>query len=257
MADENNWHKEDGFEFALYPAKTEKPESLVIILHGFGGNARGWQRAAQDMQNDIPGADVIALQAPLKLVHPDLPPDQDGYMWFPYNGGTFLSQTKLWLTHIFNHLPIIDEINAFADAQLKKRGLAPQNLAYVGQSMGAIVALQTGLGRKDAVAGIVSHAGAVLPLTKVRSRPPVLLVMGEKDEIFNGPSITTPGLKGAFYRAVSFAHRDSMRRLEDKGVPHSEQIIAGMGHAITAQAWKAGTDFLKGLPGFAKKNSPS
>jgi phospholipase/carboxylesterase len=249
VSDTSHWHRENGFEFSLYPAKTEKAENLIILLHGFGGNGKGWQRAAEEMQADIPGADIIALQAPLKLIHPDLSPDQDGFMWFPYNGGPFLKQAKLWLTHIFNHLPVIDEINAFADAQLKKRGLGTQNLAYVGQSMGAIVAVQTGLARKDGVAGIVSHSGAVIPLTKVRNKSPVLLLMGENDPVFNKPPVTAPGLKGAFLRAMSFAHRDSVRRLDEKGVPHTEIVIEGMGHELTKESWKIGADFLKKLLG--------
>ena len=247
----NNWQNENGFEFAFYPAKTGKAESLILILHGYGGNAKGWQQSAAQLQEKIPGADVIALQGPIKVIHPDLPPGKEGFMWFQYNGGPFLKQAKLWLTHIFNHLPVIDNINAFADAQLAKRGLKPENLGLIGQSMGAIAAVQTGLYRKQQIAGIVSHSGVVLPLTKVRSRPEVLLVMGENDPIFNRPPAPPQrGLKRIFAAAaklISFSHRDSARRLDNRQVPHTDKIIPGMAHEVTRESWEAGNNFLARL----------
>ena len=70
MTASSNWHKEGGFEYALFPAKTEKPESLIIYMHGIGSNAEHFDAHAQSIQDKIPGAEVIALQAPIELKDP-------------------------------------------------------------------------------------------------------------------------------------------------------------------------------------------
>ena len=72
MSTPSNWHNEDGFEFALFPAKNGKAKNLVIVLHGHGSNTANWEAHSRQMQNEMPDADILNVQGPVKLpVGPD------------------------------------------------------------------------------------------------------------------------------------------------------------------------------------------
>lgn len=243
-----SWQKENGFEFALFPARTEKPQSLVIYMHGVGDNARNFDHYAAALQEKIPGADVISLQAPIKFEHPDLPKGQEGYTWFPY-GGKVLPQVKTWLMHIFNRLPVAGKVEAFAKAQLEKRGLGSGDLAFAGHSMGAIVALEAGLSSRKAVAAVASLGGTVPPFTKVKSRPEVFLQMGQWDDVFNEPAPRLPKgtLKRAFTKAadkLSLRHGRATERLQKKGIAFTGKIYEGQGHMLDEAAWADSASFI-------------
>jgi len=249
MDDVGAWKKENGFEFALFPAKTEKRTSLIIYLHGVGDNARGFEDHAAALQEKVPGADVIALQAPTKFEHPDLPAGQEGFTWFPY-GGKVMPQVKTWLAHIFNRLPVAGKVEAFAKAQLEKRGLDASDLAFAGHSMGAIVAIETGLTSKNTVAAIASLGGTVAPFSAVKRRPPVFLQMGEWDDIFGADAPRLPKkspLKSAFIKAadkMSLRHGRALERLAKKGVPVTEKLYPMQGHMLDADAFKDSANFI-------------
>ena len=80
--------------------------------------------------------------------------------------------------------PILD---AFIDEQLAANGLTDKDLVLVGFSQGTMMALQVGLRRKTAPAGILGYSGMLvdpesLP-QEISARPPVLLVHGQSDDI--------------------------------------------------------------------------
>jgi predicted esterase len=243
-----NWHQENGFDYALYPAKTEKPESLIICLHGFGSIARISDNYLKAVQDKIPGADIINLQAPLEIRHAQIPEGQKGYTWFPL-GGAIMPQVKMVLSQVFNRLAIAKKVEAFAHAELAKRGLTEGNLAYIGNSMGAIVALEAGLSGKNPVAAIVARGGTVLPFTRIKNKSGVFLQVGELDKMFNTPpgSQKKKFLKRAVARAtrrLSLKHARAVQRLQNKEVPLSEKIYPGQGHMLDQTAWKDGVEFI-------------
>ncbi len=252
-----NWHKENGFEFALFPAKTGKAEHLIVILHGIGGNGKEWEKAAAQLQAKVPNADIIAVQAPLPYANKNLPKDHEGYAWFNY-GGAPHKQARAWLSHVFSHIPVVDKMNSFIDAQLKKRGLETKDLGLIGQSMGGLVAMQASFYRDKPCAGVVAHGGTVMSFTKIRSKPEVLLIMGDKDPIFFSPKEKPKGfLKRAFTRAAnvfSLHHDEVVKRLKKKGVPFTEKFIPGLEHCINDESWEAGNDFI--AKQLQKKNKP-
>ncbi len=256
MADPSpsNWHNENGFEYALYPAKNTTADSLIIYMHGVGSNAKIDASYLRSMRDKIPGADIILLQAPIEIKSTSVPSDEKGYSWVPF-GGPLKPQVQAWLSHVFNRMPVAEQVEAFASAQLTKRGLTEENLAYFGHSMGAIVALQAGLSGDKPVAAIVSRGGTVLPFTKAVSKPKVFLQMGELDELFNGAP-PPPTEKGFLRRAFSLAgnhfslrHERSVERLQKQQVPLTEKVYPKQGHGHDYTAWNEGVDFIaKALP---------
>jgi predicted esterase len=249
MTQPSDWHEEDGFKFRLFPAKTAKAESVVIYMHGVGSSPDDIaDEYIKRLQQKVPGADVIALQAPIKIRKSTAYPDPHGYSWFPLIM-SLKSETKMWLTHIFNRLPIAEKVENFAKKQLTKRGLTEDNLAYYGHSMGGIVALQAGLTGKKPVAAIVSLAGSVMPFTQVKNNSKVFLQMGEKDDLFNAPPMPMPEkgfLKQAFVRAAEFiclGHHRSVERLKGK-VPLTEKVYPNLTHENNVTMWEDGVDFI-------------
>jgi phospholipase/carboxylesterase len=254
MVKPSNWHKEDGFEFALFPAKSGKAKNLVLVLHGHGSNTANWAEHAKQMHDEMPDADILTLQGPIRM--PKGPDGVQNYTWTAYEG-PILKQAAQSLKLVFNHLPVVDKLNSFIDKQLAKRGLTPDELGLVGSSMGGIVVLQTALSRRKAVGGVVSHSGALLPFTKVKSKPDILLIMGGKDEIFSKPEVKAKGLKRAFAevkKRLSIQHKDTLKRFRRRGVQITEIFYPGMGHEVTPESIKAGDEFL--LKALEKKKKP-
>lgn len=248
MATTSTWHEENGFKYQLFTAKTAKPDCLVIYLHGLDNVAEIPPSYVSAVHAKIPGADIIALQAPIKIRKSLAYPDPKGYSWFPL-GMSIKSEARTWFNHIFKRLTIAEKVEAFAKGQLAKRSLTEDKLAYYGHSMGGIVALQAGLSGDKPVAAIVSLGGSVVPLTKVKNKSKVFLQMGEKDDVFNTPPVPVPEkgfLKQIFARAaenLSLRHARSMDRLKDK-VPLTEKIYPNQGHPHNDAMWKDGVEFI-------------
>ena len=254
MTTPSNWHNEDGFEFALFPAKSGTAKQLVVVLHGHGSNTANWEAHAKQMQREMPDADIITVQGPVKL--PIGTDGVQGYSWTAYQGSS-VKIIKETLTMIFNHLPVVDKLNHFIDQQLKKRGLSDDQLGLVGSSMGSIAALQTALSRKKTIAGLVSHSGALLPFTKVKSKPDILLIMGGKDDVFSKPETSKKGLSrlfNAMTRHFSVQHKDTLRRLRQKKVSFTEKFYPEMKHETTPESISAGSQFLLNV--FEKRKKP-
>lgn len=80
--------------------------------------------------------------------------------------------------------PLLD---AYIDDLLAKLGLGADRLALVGFSQGTMMALHVAPRRAEAVAGVVGYSGRLLAAASlpadVRSRPPVLLIHGDADQI--------------------------------------------------------------------------
>ncbi len=124
----------------------------------------------------------------------------------------------------------------FLDAELERHKLPPSALALVGFSQGTMMALHVGLRRTTAPAAIVGYSGLlVVPpegeieafAAEIKSRPPVLLVHGDRDELIPAQALfqATQGLAAL-------------------GVSVEWHLSAGIGHGIDAEGLRHGGEFL-------------
>ncbi len=240
----------------LFPAKTGKAQRLVVVMHGHGSNPENWEAHAKQVHDAMPDADVINLRGPLKTA--PVKGEPQGYTWVPHEGPV-LAQAKAYLSIIFNYLPVVDDLNDYLDRQLAKRGLSDEHLGILGNSMGAIAALQTTLHRDKPVGGVVAHSGALLPLTKGKTKPDVLVIMGGKDEIFCKPE--EPAKKGLLARAFNKAarrfniqHKDTLKRLTKKGINFEEKFYPDLAHETSTQTIDDSIAFLNKK--LQRKNHP-
>jgi phospholipase/carboxylesterase len=203
--------------------RSGKARRLVVFLHGYGADGndlieigRAWQPLLPDTAFVSPHAIERCGQAP------------SGRQWFPL---TFRDPNERW-TGVNKAGPVLEQ---FIDAELGRRHLPPTALALVGFSQGTMMALHVGLRRAAAPAAIVGYSGLfVLPekepekiAGEIRSRPPVLLVHGDRDDLIP--------VQALFQAAQGLA---------DLGVPVEWHLSAGIGHGIDAEGLRHGGEFL-------------
>ena len=199
-------------------------KQLVIFLHGYGADGndlidigRAWQQVLPDAAFVSPHAPNPCGQAPM------------GREWFPL---TMRDPNERW-TGVNAAAPVL---NAFIDSELKRRGLTDSALALVGFSQGTMMSLHVGLRRATAPAAIVGYSGMlVVPedidpdkfAGEVRSRPPVLLVHGDQDQLIP--------VQALMHAAQGLAALE---------IPVEWHISPGVGHGIDQEGLRQGGEFL-------------
>jgi phospholipase/carboxylesterase len=197
---------------------------LVVFLHGYGADGndlidigRAWQGMLPDTAFVSPHAPEPCGQAPV------------GKQWFPL---FTRAQNERW-EGVNKAGPLLQ---AFLDAELARRKLPPSALALVGFSQGTMMALHVGLRRAVPPAAIVGYSGIfVLPdqakadavLGEIKSRPPVLLIHGDQDDLIPVQAL----LQGS----------QELAALE---VPVEWHISSGVGHGIDQEGLRHGGAFL-------------
>jgi phospholipase/carboxylesterase len=205
-------------------------KQLVVFLHGYGADGndlidigRAWASLLPDAAFVSPHAARPCGQAP------------SGREWFPL---TFRDPDERWVG-VQAAAPALE---AFLDAELQRRKLPPSALALVGFSQGTMMALHVGLRRAVQPAAIVGYSGMlVVPenvdpdefAAEIRSRPPVLLIHGDEDQLIPVQAI--------FHAAQGLAALE---------IPAEWHISAGVGHGIDQEGLRHGGEFL------AKRLSP-
>jgi phospholipase/carboxylesterase len=197
---------------------------LVVLLHGYGADGKDLIEIGRAWQQYLPDAAFVSPHAPEPCAGAPM-----GRQWFPL---TFRDPDERW-RGVNAAAPIL---NRFLDAELARRKLPDSALALVGFSQGTMMALHVGLRRAAAPAGIVGYSGlfvmpnnaepeAVAP--EIKSRPPVLLVHGDRDELIP--------VQALFHATQALAALD---------VPAEWHISPGIGHGIDQEGLRHGGEFL-------------
>jgi phospholipase/carboxylesterase len=201
------------------PAASGKADRLVIFCHGYGADGNDLIGLGQHWQRLMPTTAFASPHAPERCTMSPM-----GYQWF---GITRLQPEEL-LRGVEKAAPVLE---AFIDAELARLGLDASRLALVGFSQGTMMSLHVGLRRKIAPAAIVGFSGALpgaerLP-AEIASRPPVLLVHGDADEV-----IPVEALNAA------------ANGLGAAGVAVRWHISRGIGHGIAPDGLELAGNFL-------------
>ena len=202
------------------PASGGKPRQLVVLLHGLGADGNDLIGLAPYWARLLPEAEFVSPDAPFPC---DMAPF--GRQWFSLQDR---SPTSI-LAGVRAAAPILD---AFIDDALKARGLDEPRLALVGFSQGTMMSLYVGLRRAKALAGILGYSGALVGAQslaqEIRSRPKVLLIHGDADEVVPPQALPM-----------------AIRGLEAAGVPVEMLICPGLGHGIDQEGLTRGGEFLR------------
>ncbi len=206
-----------GGPFAL-PASGRDPRSIVILLHGYGSNGGDLMGLVPYWQAALPDTAFFSPNAPQPC--PGVP---DGYQWWSLSDLSRESRAA----GVRNAAPAVD---AFIDARLGQYGLSEDRLALVGFSQGTMMALHVAPRRARTLAGVVGYSGMLADpealQADVRTRPPLLLVHGEADQMIP-------------FQALHQAET-AFRSL---GFEIATHACAGLGHGIDEAGLRLGRAF--------------
>jgi phospholipase/carboxylesterase len=154
---------------------SDGPTHLVVLLHGYGTDGSNMLQVAKLLYDIMPFAAFHAPTAPFACRDVE-----GGFEWFDSS----LNGDDVAAAGVRKAAPYVD---AFLDEMMTLYKLDESKIALFGFSQGAIVALHVGLRRRRTLGGIVSIASMLAaPETlsaEIQSRPPVLLLHGDADEL--------------------------------------------------------------------------
>ena len=194
-------------------------KTLVVLLHGLGADGNDLIALAPIIGQSLPEAAFVSPHAPFPC---DMAPF--GRQWFSLQDRT----PSALLGGARMAAPIL---SSFLDAELERHGLTDDRLALVGFSQGTMMALHVALRRNAPAAALLGYSGALIGAEtlagEITSRPPVLLVHGEVDEVV--PADALPASAAA---------------LEANAVPVETESRPGLGHGIDDAGLARGLAFL-------------
>ncbi len=190
----------------LPPQRGGKPDSLVILLHGYGSNGADLISLAPFWAEALPGAAFVSPNA----IEP-VPQAPGGYQWFPIaNLDPHLMEQGVRMA--------AQSVDRFIDRELEKYALDASRLALVGFSQGTMMALHVALRRDKQVGAVLGYSGLLVGAgslkEQMRSKPPVLLIHGDRD-----PTIPMPFMLEAAEALAEAGHGAQWHI--SYGVPHS------------------------------------
>jgi phospholipase/carboxylesterase len=204
--------------------RSDAARQLIVFLHGYGADGNDLIEIGRAWQQVLPQAAFVSPHAPEPCGQAPV-----GRQWFPL---TFRDPNERWI----GGKKAAPALERFLEAELARHKLPPSALALVGFSQGTMMALHIGLRRATAPAAIVGYSGLlVLPpdlnaeafAAENKSRPPVLLVHGERDDLIPAQAL--------------FQAAQGLAALE---VPVEWHLSTGIGHGIDAEGLRHGGEFL-------------
>ncbi|SMC92807.1 alpha/beta hydrolase [Primorskyibacter flagellatus] len=198
--------------------------SVVVFLHGYGANGADLLGLADPLSEHLPDTLFVAPDAPEACAGAPM-----GFQWFPipWIDGSSQEEAESGMR------AAAEDLNAFLDALLVDEDMLPEQMVLLGFSQGTMMALHVAPRREDAVAGLVCFSGRLLSPELLEddtiSRPPVLLVHGDADDVVPPQSLpeAAEALQKAGFKEV-FAH-----------------IMKGTGHGIDPEGLGVALAFLR------------
>ena len=159
----------------LNPLIKEKPKNAVILCHGYGGDGKDISLLANYWSTYLPKTIFICPDAPEKCtVSPT------GFQWFE-----LMNQKQDEI--LSKSLVAEAKLNKLIDEVKKKNKLDADQIVIGGFSQGCMIALQTGIKRKETVNSVIGYSGKIIDTNHLKknivSKPKIMLLHGDKDEV--------------------------------------------------------------------------
>lgn len=198
--------------------------SVCVFLHGYGANGADLLGLADPLGEHLPDTLFVAPDAPETI--PMMP---NGFQWspIPWIDGSSEEEAETAFR------ASAEDVDAFLDALMVDEDVLPEQVVLFGFSQGTMMSLQVAPRREDPVAGIVAFSGRLLQpellADEVISRPPVLLIHGDMDDVVPPKSLpeAADALQSAGWQDV-YAH-----------------IMKGTGHGIAPDGLSVALAFMR------------
>jgi phospholipase/carboxylesterase len=202
--------------------------SAVVFLHGYGADGSDLLGLAEPLAPHLPDTLFLAPDAPDRCTVNPM-----GWQWFPipWIDGSSEAVSAEGMARA------VADLDAWLDGVLEAEGLTPAQLALVGFSQGTMMALHVAPRRAAPVAGVVGFSGRLLAPERLAaeavSRPPVLLVHGDADDVVPPDAMPEAG-----------------EALQAAGFTVYGHVMRGTGHGIAPDGLSVALSFLRDvLPG--------
>lgn len=209
--------------FGWRGAASGQAKSLVVFLHGYGADGADLLGLADPLAPHLPDTVFVAPDAPERCAG-----NPFGYQWFPipWIDGSSEAAAEAGM------VAAMADLNAFLDARIGDEGLSEAQMAVVGFSQGTMMALAVAPRRVAPCACLVGFSGMLVAPERLKpevvSRPPVLLVHGDMDEVV--PVASMPAAAEA---------------LAEAGFDVATHVSRGTGHGIAPDGLGAAVGFMK------------
>jgi phospholipase/carboxylesterase len=203
-------------------SKSGEVSSVVIFLHGYGADGSDLLGLADPLAEHLPDTVFYAPNAPERCIGNPM-----GYQWFPipWIDGSSEEEAETGM------LAAADDLNAYLDSVMVDEDVLPEQVVVLGFSQGTMMALHVLPRREDPVAGIVGISGRLmrpeLLADEALSKPPVLLIHGDEDEVV--PPISMPEAGDA---------------LQAAGFEVFGHVMKGTGHGIAPDGLGVALSFI-------------
>lgn len=204
-------------------------KTMVILLHGYGADGNDLIGLADPLAPHMPDTVFLAPNAPERCVNNPM-----GFQWFPipWLDGSSEAERDAGFKR---SVGILDD---YLTAAMAEEGVTAAQTALVGFSQGTMMSLYVAPRRAEPVAGVVGFSGRLIPGddlgAEAVSRPPVLLVHGDQDEMINVSEMST-----------------AETALRDAGFQVQSHISRGIGHGIAPDGLSLALGFLAHQLGIA------
>jgi len=201
--------------------------AAVVFVHGYGADGADLLDLAEPLAPHLPDIAFYAPDAPERCVANPM-----GRQWFPIprlDGSPEAAAAA-------GMAAAAKDLDAFLDGVLADEGLAADRLVLFGFSQGAMMSLQVAPRRAEPVAGIVACSGRLVGPERLASeavsKPPVLLMHGDRDDVVPFASLQEAG-----------------QALTGAGFPTYAFVMEGMGHGIAPDALGQALGFMRQVLG--------
>jgi phospholipase/carboxylesterase len=213
----------------LPPRAGGPPRQLVVLLHGYGADGADLLGLGESLGEILPEALFAAPDAPSRCEQ-----NPFGYEWFPLDFEAMLESVRTGVP------TARAAVLGYLEALWAQTGLQAGQTFLTGFSQGAMLAMHAGLSIPEALLGIVSFSGALVPPEGFGSagapRTPFCLVHGELDYV------VPPGLTRQAAQALAGAGFEVALHFSP-GVAHG---IAPDGLSFAARFMRARADAMGG-----------
>ena len=205
---------------SISPLSKNKPQQVVVLCHGYGGDGQDISNLAINWQRFLPETIFLCPNAPeICTVNPQ------GYQWFD------LSSDKEEVI-LEKSLIAEEKLNTFLNQVLDDFQLKFNNLALVGFSQGCMLSIQIALKKKEQINCLVGYSGKIINhkylSNNIHSKPKIFLMHGANDTI------------------VSPTHLlEAKEYLANRGLKIKTRLFKDCEHRIPVEGSSLGLGFLK------------
>ncbi len=196
---------------------------VVIFVHGYGADGADLLGLADPLGPHLPDTAFYAPDAPDRSTANPM-----GYQWFPipWIDGSSEEAAAAGMA------AAADDLNAYVAQVLRDEALTADKLILFGFSQGTMMSLHIAPRMADEIAGVVAFSGRLMKPEKladeVVSKPPVLLIHGDQDDVVPPQSLNEAG-----------------ETLGAAGFDVYAHIMEGTGHGIAPDGLSVALTFMR------------